>query len=92
MAEPLVLLPGMMCDAAPPRSARHPARHHPGDIDSGRFRRPNRAAETAGCLAELIPYAKLGMLEGVGHIAMLEDPEGTTEALYAWMRQPLVLR
>jgi pimeloyl-ACP methyl ester carboxylesterase len=43
-------------------------------------------------LAELIPYAKLGMLEGVGHIAMLEDPEGTTEALYAWMRQPLVLR
>lgn len=43
-------------------------------------------------LAELIPYAKLGVLEGVGHMAMLEDPEGVTEALYAWMRQPLVLR
>lgn len=43
-------------------------------------------------LAELIPYAKLGVLEGVGHMTMLEDPEGTTEALYAWMRQPLVLR
>jgi len=43
-------------------------------------------------LAELIPYAKLGVLEGVGHMAMLEDPEGVTEALYQWMRQPLVLR
>ena len=43
-------------------------------------------------LAELIPYAKLGVLEGIGHMTMLEDPEGTTEAIYAWMRQPLVLR
>ncbi len=43
-------------------------------------------------LAELIPYAKLGVLDGVGHMTMLEDPESTTEALHAWMRQPLVLR
>jgi pimeloyl-ACP methyl ester carboxylesterase len=43
-------------------------------------------------LAELIPYAKFGVLHGVGHTVMLEDPEGTTEALYTWMRQPLVLR
>jgi len=43
-------------------------------------------------LAELIPYAKLGVLNGVGHSVMLEDPEGTTEAIYTWMRQPLVLR
>jgi len=43
-------------------------------------------------LAELIPYAKLGVLDGVGHMAMLEDPEGVTEALYDWLRQPLVLR
>lgn len=43
-------------------------------------------------LAELIPYAKLAVLSGVGHMSMLEDPEGVTEALYAWMRQPLVLR
>lgn len=43
-------------------------------------------------LAELIPYAKLGVLQGVGHTVMLEDPEGTTEALYTWMRQPSVLR
>lgn len=43
-------------------------------------------------LAELVPYAKLGVLRGVGHMTMLEDPEGTTEAIYTWMRQPLVLR
>jgi len=43
-------------------------------------------------MAELIPYAKLGVFQGVGHMSMLEDPEGVTEALYAWMRQPLVLR
>lgn len=43
-------------------------------------------------LAELIPYAKLQVLERVGHMTMLEDPEGTTEALFDWMRQPLVLR
>ncbi len=43
-------------------------------------------------LAELIPYAKLSVLPGIGHMTMLEDPEGTTEALYTWMRQPLVLR
>lgn len=43
-------------------------------------------------LAELTPYAKLGVLQGVGHMSMLEDPEGVTEALYAWMRQPFVLR
>ena len=43
-------------------------------------------------LAELIPYAKLVVMQGTGHMSMLEDPEGVTEALYAWMRQPLVLR
>ncbi len=43
-------------------------------------------------LAELIPYAKMSIVQGVGHMVMLEDPESTTEALYAWMRQPLVLR
>jgi len=43
-------------------------------------------------LAELIPYAKLGVLPGAGHMTPLEDPEGVTDALYEWMRQPLVLR
>lgn len=43
-------------------------------------------------LAELIPYGRLRVLNGVGHMPMLEDPEGTTEAIHEWMRQPLVLR
>ena len=43
-------------------------------------------------LSEIIPYAKLQVIAGAGHMVMLEDPEGTTEALYQWMRQPLVLR
>ncbi|MFD2739001.1 alpha/beta fold hydrolase [Sulfitobacter aestuarii] len=43
-------------------------------------------------LAELIPYARLEVLEGSGYLPMLEQPEETTAALRAWMRQPLVLR
>ena len=43
-------------------------------------------------LAELIPYAELTVLEGVGHMSMLEDPDGVSDALSEWMRQPLVLR
>ncbi|SLN21391.1 alpha/beta fold hydrolase [Pseudooctadecabacter jejudonensis] len=43
-------------------------------------------------VAELIPYAKLSVLENTGHMTMLEEPEGVTEALFDWMRQPLVLR
>lgn len=43
-------------------------------------------------LAELVPYAQFTQLDGVGHSVMLEDPEGTIEALHRWMRQPLVLR
>ncbi len=43
-------------------------------------------------LAELIPYAQLKVLGGVGHMSHLEAPEAVTEALYDWMRQPLVLR
>lgn len=43
-------------------------------------------------LAEMIPYAALHQLWNVGHSVMLEDPEGTVEALHGWLRQPLVLR
>lgn len=43
-------------------------------------------------LAELIPYAELSVLDGVGHWPMLEDTVATLEALRGWMRQPLVLR
>jgi len=43
-------------------------------------------------MAELIPYAKLVVLEDAGHLPTLEMPGETTAALRAWMRQPLVLR
>lgn len=43
-------------------------------------------------MAELIPYAKLVVLENAGHLPPLEDPTATTSALRDWMRQPLVLQ
>lgn len=43
-------------------------------------------------VSELIPYASFNVIERAGHLPMLEEPEATTEALYAWMHQPLVLR
>ncbi len=43
-------------------------------------------------LAELIPYAQLSVISGAGHLPTLEQPDATTDALHAWLRQPLVLR
>lgn len=43
-------------------------------------------------MAELIPYAKLEVVEGAGHLPMLDQPQVTTELLRSFMRQPLVLR
>jgi pimeloyl-ACP methyl ester carboxylesterase len=43
-------------------------------------------------MAELIPYAKLRILENSGHLPTLEQPEETTAALREWMRQPYVLQ
>lgn len=43
-------------------------------------------------MAELIPYAKLKVLDGSGHFPMLEQPDETTSALREWMAQPFVLR
>ena len=43
-------------------------------------------------LADLIPYAKLSVIEGAGRLPTLEQPDATTDALMEWMRQPLVLR
>lgn len=43
-------------------------------------------------MAELIPYAKLAIIEGAGHLPTLEQPDATTAALRAWMAQPFVLR
>ena len=43
-------------------------------------------------MAELIPYAKLCVIEGAGHLPTLEQPEQTTAALRDWMNQPFVLQ
>lgn len=43
-------------------------------------------------MAELIPYAKLEIIGGAGHLPTLEQPEVVTEVLRAWMKQPYVLK
>ncbi|UWR21458.1 alpha/beta fold hydrolase [Sulfitobacter sp. S190] len=43
-------------------------------------------------MAELIPYAKLHVLEGAGHLPTLEQPDETTAALREWLAQPYVLQ
>lgn len=43
-------------------------------------------------MAELIPYAKLCVIEGAGHLPTLEQPAQTTAALRDWMTQPFVLQ
>ncbi|WP_323784942.1 alpha/beta fold hydrolase [Thalassovita sp.] len=43
-------------------------------------------------MAELIPYAELNIIPGAGHLPTLEQPRAVTDALRAWMAQPLVLR
>lgn len=43
-------------------------------------------------MADLIPYAKLEVIEGAGHLPTLERPDETTRALRTWMKQPLVLQ
>ena len=43
-------------------------------------------------MAELIPYAKLVVLENAGHLPTLETPTETTQALRDWLKQPLNLQ
>jgi pimeloyl-ACP methyl ester carboxylesterase len=43
-------------------------------------------------MAELVPYARLHVIENAGHLPQLEAPSETSQALATWMRQPLVLR
>lgn len=43
-------------------------------------------------LADLIPYATLAVIEGAGHLPVLEQAEATTAALRSWLDQPLVLQ
>jgi pimeloyl-ACP methyl ester carboxylesterase len=43
-------------------------------------------------MAELIPYAKLEILDEAGHVPTLEAPEQVTQALRDWLAQPFVLQ
>ena len=43
-------------------------------------------------MAELIPYARLQVIEGAGHLPTLEQPEAVKAALRTWMKQPFVLQ
>ncbi|MGY3437337.1 MULTISPECIES: alpha/beta fold hydrolase [unclassified Marinovum] len=43
-------------------------------------------------LAALIPYAKLVVVEGAGHMTALEQPEAVINVLRAWQTQPFVLQ
>lgn len=43
-------------------------------------------------MAELIPYAKLHVVDRAGHLPTLERPDETTDALRTWMKQPFVLQ
>ncbi len=43
-------------------------------------------------MASLIPYAKLSVIPGAGHLPSLETPAALTDVLKDWMKQPLVLR
>lgn len=42
-------------------------------------------------MAQLIPYAKLQIIEGAGHLPTWEQPEQVTQALLDWLQQPYVL-
>jgi len=43
-------------------------------------------------MAELIPVARLEVLEAAGHMPTLEAPEQLITALRGWMKEPLTLR
>lgn len=43
-------------------------------------------------MSEMIPYAKLEVISGAGHLPTLEEPVATNIILRDWLRQPLVLR
>jgi pimeloyl-ACP methyl ester carboxylesterase len=43
-------------------------------------------------MAELIPYARLEVIEAAGHLPTLEAPEAVTHVLRTWLTQPFVLQ
>ena len=43
-------------------------------------------------VAGLMPFARLQVIEGAGHLPPLEQPEAVTEALEAFLNGPMLLR
>lgn len=43
-------------------------------------------------MAEMIPYARLEVIDEAGHLPSLETPETVNAAIHDWLRQPMVLR
>jgi pimeloyl-ACP methyl ester carboxylesterase len=43
-------------------------------------------------MAELIPYAKLAVLQDAGHLPTLDSADQVNALLTEWLRQPYVLR
>jgi pimeloyl-ACP methyl ester carboxylesterase len=43
-------------------------------------------------IADMMPYGRLEMIAGAGHLPSLEQPEAVTRALEAWLSAPLLLR
>jgi pimeloyl-ACP methyl ester carboxylesterase len=43
-------------------------------------------------VAGLMPFAKLAVIEGAGHMAPLEQPQAVTDALEAFLAGPMLLR
>jgi pimeloyl-ACP methyl ester carboxylesterase len=43
-------------------------------------------------MAELIPHARLVVLDDAGHLPTLETPDETNDVLWDWLHQPYVLR
>ncbi len=43
-------------------------------------------------MAEMIPYSRLEVIAGAGHLPPLEQPDATLDVVCDWLKQPLVLR
>ncbi|MCL3882284.1 alpha/beta hydrolase [Marivita sp. GX14005] len=43
-------------------------------------------------MAELIPHARLAVIDDAGHLPTLETPDAVSDALREWLEQPYVLR
>lgn len=43
-------------------------------------------------MAEMVPYARMEVIAGAGHLPPLEQPQRTVEVIRDWMQQPAVQR